>query len=126
MANITNKPTREQKQKNNNTFTYLNKLPPQNTEAEQSLLGALLIDKDAVVEVAELLTPDDFYKTEQHGQIYSSIIELFEKREPVDLVTVTERLKQKNGLDRVGGSSYLAELVNKVPTAAHVISYAGI
>lgn len=102
------------------------KLPPQNIEAEQSLLGALLIDKDAIVSVGELLHPDDFYRSEQHGQIFSAIVELFEKREPIDLVTVTEILRQSELLDRVGGSAYLAELVNMVPTAAHVMSYARI
>ncbi|MBI2595153.1 replicative DNA helicase [Candidatus Daviesbacteria bacterium] len=102
------------------------KLPPQNIEAEQSLLGALLIDKDAVVNIVETLRPDHFYKSEQHGQIFNAIIELFEKREPVDLITVTERLKQNGALDFVGGSAYLAELVNMVPTAAHVQSYARI
>ncbi len=102
------------------------KLPPQNIDAEQSLLGALLIDKDAIVEVAEILHPSHFYRTEQHGQIYSAILELFEKREPIDLVTVSEKLKQQDLLDRVGGSAYLTELVNKVPTSAHIISYARI
>lgn len=102
------------------------KLPPQNIEAEQSLLGALLIDKDAIIEVAEFLRQDHFYKSEQHGHIYSSITELFEKREPIDIVTVTEKLKQKGVLDRIGGSAYLAELVNMVPTSAHVVTYAKI
>ncbi|MBI2021649.1 replicative DNA helicase [Candidatus Daviesbacteria bacterium] len=102
------------------------KLPPQNVEAEQSLLGALLIDKDAIVSIAESLKPEHFYKEEQHGHIYDAILELFEKREPIDLVTVTEKLKQKGVLDMVGGSAYLTELVNMVPTAAHVQSYARI
>lgn len=102
------------------------KLPPQNIEAEQSLLGALLIDKDAIVEVAEILLPDHFYRSEQHGQIYSAILELYEKREPIDLITVTDKLKQKGMIDRVGGSAYLTELVNMVPTAAHILSYAKI
>ena len=102
------------------------KLPPQNIEAEQSLLGALLIDKDAVVNVSEILTANDFYRSEQHGQIFSAIVELFDKREPIDLITVTEVLKQKDALDKVGGSAYLAELVNMVPTAAHIESYARI
>ncbi|OGE31713.1 replicative DNA helicase [Candidatus Daviesbacteria bacterium RIFCSPHIGHO2_01_FULL_44_29] len=102
------------------------KLPPQNIEAEQSLLGALLIDKDAIANIAEILTDQDFYRSEQHGQIYSAILKLFEKREPIDLVTVTEELRQDNALDRVGGPAYLTELVNGVPTAAHVVSYARI
>ncbi len=104
----------------------LTKLPPQNIEAEQSLLGALLIDKDAIVTIAESLRPDHFYKAEQHGSIYKSILELFEKREPIDLVTVTEKLKQNGVLDKIGGSAYLTELVNMVPTAAHVEYYGKI
>ena len=102
------------------------KLPPQNIEAEQSLLGALLIDKDAVVRIAEVLSPIHFYRTEQHGKIYEAIINLFEKREPIDLVTVTERLKQNEALDLAGGPAYLTTLVNTVPTAAHVEHYARI
>jgi len=108
------------------TTDITNKLPPQNIEAEQSLLGALLIDKDAIVSVAEVLRVDHFYKSEQHGSIYAAILELFEKREPIDLVTVTEKLRQSGSLDKVGGSAYLAELVNMVPTAAHIASYAQI
>lgn len=102
------------------------KLPPQSIEVEQSLLGALLIDKDAIVSIAENLQAEHFYRTEQHGSIYNAILKLYEKREPIDLVTVTEKLKQDNTLDRVGGPAYLAELVNIVPTAAHVESYARI
>jgi replicative DNA helicase len=104
----------------------LAKVPPQNIEAEQSLLGALLIDKEAILNIAEMLTPDHFYRVEQHGQIYNAIIQLFEKREPIDLVTVTERLKSNGVLDKIGGPAYLAELINMVPTAAHVESYARI
>lgn len=108
------------------TTDVTKKLPPQNIEAEQSLLGALLIDKDAIVSIAETLKTNYFYKSEQHGSIYAAILELFEKREPIDLVTVTEKLKQSGSLDRVGGPAYLAELVNRVPTAAHIESYARI
>lgn len=107
-------------------LTTQGKLPPQNIEAEQSLLGALLIDKDAIVNIAEILRTEHFYRTEQHGQIYSAIFELFEKREPIDLITVTDRLKQKGVIDIVGGPAYLTELVNMVPTSAHVLSYARI
>ena len=66
------------------------KLPPQNIDAEQSLLGALLIDKDAIVRISELVHPSIFYRTEQHGSIYSAIQGLFDKREPIDLVTLTD------------------------------------
>ncbi len=102
------------------------KLPPQNIDAEESLLGSLLIDKEAIVKVAEILSPADFYRSETHGKIYAAILELFEKREPVDLVTVTDKLRQNNSLDLVGGSAYLTTLVNSVPTSAHVESYAKI
>jgi len=108
------------------SMAALAKVPPQNIEAEQSLLGALLIDKDAIINIAESLKPDHFYRLEQHGQIYAAIIHLFEKREPIDLVTVTDRLKANGVLDKVGGSAYLAELINMVPTAAHIESYARI
>lgn len=103
-----------------------NKLPPQNIEAEQSLLGALLIDKDAIVKVAEILRPVHFYRSEQHGKIFSAIVDLFEKREPIDLVTVTEVLKRNEALDLVGGPAYLTTLVNTVPTSAHTEYYAKI
>lgn len=102
------------------------KLPPQNIEAEQSLLGALLIDKDAVVKISELLTGEDFYRSEQHGSIYSAIQQLFEKREPIDLVSVTAELKKNGTYDKAGGSAYLTTLVNTVPTAAHIEHYAKI
>lgn len=108
------------------TNPALTKVPPQNIEAEQSLLGALLIDKDAIVKIGELLRADHFYRFEQHGQIYNAILELYEQREPIDLITVTDKLKQHSALDKVGGSAYLTELVNMVPTSAHIESYAKI
>jgi len=102
------------------------KLPPQNIEAEQSLLGALLIDKDSIVRISELVSPIHFYRTEQHGAIYEAIQSLFDKREPIDLVTLTEELKRKGVYDKIGGSSYLTSLVNTVPTSAHIEQYARI
>lgn len=102
------------------------KLPPQNIEAEQSLLGALLIDKDAVIKIAEMVAPYHFYRSEQHGKIYEAIMDLYDKREPIDLVTVTEKLRQVESLDIVGGASYLTTLVNIVPTSAHIEHYARI
>ena len=102
------------------------KLPPQNIEAEQSLLGALLIDKDSIVRISEILHPSNFYRTEQHGPIFEAVQSLFEKREPIDLVTVTEELKRKGFYDKVGGSAYLTTLVNVVPTSAHIEHYAKI
>jgi len=101
------------------------KIPPQNLEAEQSVLGALLIDKDAIVVVSEFLRPEHFYK-EAHGQIYKAILSLFEKREPIDLVTLSQELKEEGIYEEVGGSSYLTELVNFVPTAANIYHYGQI
>lgn len=102
------------------------KLPPQNIDAEQSLLGSLLIDKDAIVRISEILHPGNFYRSEQHGFIYAAIQDLFERREPIDLVTLTEELKRKGAYDKIGGASYLTSLINTVPTAAHIEHYAKI
>ncbi|HNT30074.1 MAG TPA: replicative DNA helicase [bacterium] len=101
------------------------KLPPQNIEAEESVLGALLLDKNAVLKTIEILQPDDFYK-EAHTIIYEAIIELFEKRIPVDLVTLTEALRKQKKLKIVGGATYLSDLVNGVPAALHVEHYGQI
>ena len=102
------------------------KLPPQNIDAEQSLLGALLIDKDAIVSVAEILHPSNFYRTDTHGFIYAAMKSLFERREPIDLVTLTEELKRDGNYEKIGGATYLTALVNTVPTSAHIEYYARI
>lgn len=102
------------------------KLPPQNIEAEQSLLGALLIDKDAIVRIAEILHPSNFYRTDTHGLIFTAMKSLFERREPIDIVTLTEQLKREGAYDKIGGASYLTNLVNVVPTSAHIEYYAKI
>ena len=101
------------------------KLPPQNIEAETSLLGSLLLDKNAIVKVVDFLQIRDFYK-KTHQDIYEAAVELFEKGEPIDLLSVSNRLKDKNVLENVGGNAYLTELVNSVPTASHVLNYAKI
>ncbi|MFA6493096.1 MAG: replicative DNA helicase [Patescibacteria group bacterium] len=101
------------------------KIPPQNIEAEQSILGALLLDKDAVIKVADILRVDDFYR-EDHATIYDCILKLFGKRKPIDMVTLTDELEKKKKLKDVGGASYISTLVNSVPTAAHIITYANI
>ena len=103
----------------------VDRLPPQSIEAEQSVLGALLIDRDAVIEVAELLRPEDFYRS-HHGTIYGAVLELSEKREPVDLVTVSEVLERQGQLDAIGGSAYLTSLINLTPTAVNAVYYARI
>ncbi len=101
------------------------KLPPQDIEAEQSVLGALMIDKDAIFSIADLLVPDDFYK-KSHSMIFDAVRRLWERHEPIDILSVTSELKTKDELKVVGGSSYLTELVNMVPTSAHVLHYAKI
>lgn len=98
------------------------KIPPHSEEAEKSVLGALLLDRDAVVAVVEFLRPEHFYD-EKHQKIFSVIINLYQDREPVDVVTVTDRLKKSKDLKTVGGSEYLSSLVNLVPTAAHAEHY---
>lgn len=101
------------------------KLPPQNIEAEQSVLGSILIDANATMKVADVLVPSDFYNP-THQRIYEAILELYEKHQPIDIVSVANRLKEKKLLNDTGGSSYLADLTNKVTTASHVSHYAQI
>ena len=101
------------------------KLPPQNIEAEKSLLGCLMIDPEAILKVVDFLMPKDFYK-DIHKKIYQTMVELFEKREPIDSLSVSSRLKEKKELEQIGGVAYLASLVNFVPTASHVLNYAKI
>lgn len=101
------------------------RIPPHSTEAEESVLGAMLLDKDAIISIAEFLKPEDFYD-EKHKEIYLACVELFEERIPIDVLTVTERLKKNKVLKEIGGSTYLASLVNNVPTAAHVEHYGRI
>ena len=103
----------------------IDRLPPQSLEAEQSVLGAILIDRDAVIEVAEFLRPADFYR-QANGRIYAAILELFERREPIDIVTVAESLERKDELEAIGGRAYLSSLSNETPTAVHVAQYARI
>ncbi|MEO8863053.1 MAG: replicative DNA helicase [Candidatus Saccharimonadales bacterium] len=100
-------------------------IPPQNTDAEASLLGAILIDADALVRIADKLDADDFYD-ERHRYIYESVIQLYDKHSPIDVLTLANQLKANDTLEIIGGSSYLAELTNFVPTASHVEQYAEI
>src|SRR3989344_5697159 len=100
-------------------------IPPHSTDAEIGVLGALLLDKDAIVSVAEFLQGTHFYDS-RHQEIYECVLELYEERIPIDVLTVSERLKKRKILKKVGGVTYLAELVNRVPTAAHVEHYAKI
>jgi replicative DNA helicase len=101
------------------------KIPPSSLESERSLLGALLIDKEGVIRVADIVTSDDFYD-DNHGIIYWVILELFRKNRPIDIVTVSETLTNLGQLDAIGWNVYLADLTIAVPTSAHVFEYAQI
>jgi len=99
--------------------------PPQNSEAEASLLGALLIDGDAIVKIADNISAADFFEP-RHQRIYEAISQLYENHEAIDVLTLTDRLRSNGHLDSAGGPAYLTELTNFVPTAAHVEQYADI
>jgi len=100
-------------------------IPPHSDEAETSILGSILIDKEAIVSVASFLLPEHFYNT-ANGQIYSACVDLYQDRKPIDLVTLREKLKSKKILPKIGGSSYLTGLINGVPSSAHIEEYGQI
>ncbi|PIS39486.1 MAG: replicative DNA helicase [Candidatus Nealsonbacteria bacterium CG08_land_8_20_14_0_20_38_20] len=110
---------------NSQNFAPPDKLPPQSIEAEISLLGCLMLDKNAIVKVVDFLRPEDFYRG-LHRDIYRVCRELFERGEPIDILSVSGRLKDKKLLEEVGGVFYLTELINSVPTASHIFNYAKI
>lgn len=101
------------------------KLPPQNLDAEVSLLGAALIDEDVLTRVSDKITAEDFYD-KRHQLIFAAMLRLYERHSPVDLLTLTDELKKRGELDDAGSTEYLTNLSNQVPTAAHAESYAGI
>jgi len=101
------------------------RVPPQNIEAERSVLGALMLDKDAIIKVANLIRIGDFYK-DDHNLIYEAMIDLYEKREPIDVLSLSNLLEERGKLDKIGGSSYLTTLVNSVPTSSNVAHYAKV
>ncbi|MDF2986468.1 MAG: replicative helicase [Eubacterium sp.] len=103
----------------------LGRIPPQSVEAEQSVIGSMLIDKEVIPVVMEVLKPEDFYRPD-HKEIYDVIIELFDKAQPIDLITVSERLKLHGKLELVGGLEYLTNIATEVPTTANVKHYAKI
>lgn len=107
------------------TEISLQKLPPQNIEAEQMVLGAILIENDSINKVIEVLSPDDFYK-DTHRRIFKAMLDMFESGDAIDLVTLSDALRGRTGLDAVGGASYLATLVSLVPTAANIKFHARI
>jgi replicative DNA helicase len=105
--------------------TAVDRLPPHNIEAEQSVIGSLLIDRDAIIRVASMLKADDFYHG-ANGIIYQGILDLYNRREPTDFITLTDELQRRERLDQVGGLAYLSSLLNVVPTAVHVEYYGKI
>ncbi len=99
------------------------KIPPQSIEAEKGILGSLMLDKSSASKVADFLSPKDFYK-QNHQKIYEACLFLFKKNEPIDVLSVSNRLNEMKKLEDIGGSSYLTELINFVPTPSHALSYA--
>jgi replicative DNA helicase len=102
-----------------NTDMHLDRLPPQNLEAEQSVIGAILIDNDALPKALEILDSEDFYKL-SHRKIFNAMTELFDRNEPIDLITLTDFLKKKDEIESIGGVSYLSSLIHMLPTAANI------
>lgn len=103
----------------------MEKLLPQNIEAECGVLGSILIDPEVIVDVADTLRPSDFYR-DAHSIIYEVIIDLLDRHEPADFITVCDELARKGKLDKIGGASYITSLINQVPTSGNAVFYAGI
>ena len=117
--------TNKKQQTKNSMRKTEGRLPPQNIEAEQSVLGALMLDKNAIINIADTLEPDDFYRG-IHSDIYKAMLSLYEKSEPIDLLSLSNLLEQRKQLEEIGGKTYLTTLVNSVPTASHIVHYAKI
>lgn len=101
----------------------MGRVPPQNLEAEEALLGGILVDTDSINKVADLVSPEDFYK-DSHGRIYDIMVGLYERNEPIDIVTVSSCAKDKGLMDKIGGITYLNTLVDHMPSAANIVQYA--
>jgi len=106
-------------------ITQKEKIPPQNLEAEKSLLGSILLDQDAMTKIADISDVEDFYK-KAHTKIFEIMLELYNNNEPIDILTMANRMEEKGILDQCGGRAYLVELSNSVPTASHIVQYATI
>src|SRR5580704_11385799 len=102
-----------------------NRLPPQNIDAEKSILGGLMLEQEAWDEVSELLVEDDFYKP-AHRKIFAAIRELYRREMPSDLVTVSNHLMERGELESLGGAACLAEMIDQTPSTANIVSYAKI
>ena len=100
-------------------------LPPQNIDAEKSLLGAILTEQSVMYDIMEILNPDDFYRAD-HGLIFKAMVKLFVQSKPIDIITVTEELSNSNELDKVGGTQYIISLTEDVPIVSNASQYASI
>lgn len=103
----------------------IGKLPPQNIEAEQSLIGCLLLDKESIFKVSDVINPEDFYNN-SHKEIFRAMIDLFANQEPIDIITLSNKLEEKKLIKEIGGRSYLAQLSNTVATSANTVYYANL
>jgi replicative DNA helicase len=115
----------ERVQRERETGFALDRVPPQNIEAEQSVIGAILLENEVLPSVMEYLSPEDFYR-DAHKRIYSAMLELYDKSEPIDLITLTDQMRKREELEAVGGASYLSSIVSQVPTSANVRYHAKI
>jgi replicative DNA helicase len=116
---------RDLKVRSQRTEIPFDRLPPQNVEAEQSVLGAVLLENEALAAVIEHLIPNDFYK-DAHKKIFIAMLDLYEKNEPIDLITLTDQLVKKEQLEAIGGATYLSTVANLIPTAANARYHAKI
>lgn len=103
----------------------MEQLPPHNLEAEQACLGSLLIDKDAIIRIADIISPDDFY-SDKHKLVYQAMQDIYNQHDPIDIVSIANKLTEREVLEGVGGRSFLVSLTTVVPSAANVVSYANI
>jgi replicative DNA helicase len=101
------------------------RIPPQNLDAEMALLGSIMLRPEGLHDIVDFIKPDSFY-SEKHRIIFETMLELFNKRSPIDLLSISNRLKEKGWLDQIGGNTYLTELVNIVPTSSNIHYYAEI
>ena len=109
----------------NEIASTVDRLPPQSIEAEQAVLGAIILEGESITKAIDVLSPEDFYK-EPHRKIYTAMLELFDKNEPIDLITLSEHLKDKGVLEEAGGISYLSQLATVVPTSANIRYHAKV
>jgi replicative DNA helicase len=110
---------------NKKSINVLSSLPPQDIDAEKSVLGSILLDQKSLIKVSDLIIKEDFYD-QKHSIIYNAILALFEKRSPIDILTLSSYLDDKKELEIIGGRSYISELINSVPTSTNILRYAQI